>query len=207
VALGADGIRAHLAPEAVYVEASTVPPSLTDELAKAFADFVAMPVLGSPSQVASGKAIYLVGADDEHAQGVLPLLPALSENYVRFERPSLASVAKLTVNPLLLNGVVSLAEAFANGRAAGDRGGGGKRHRAPSDRHGSRPVRRGSVALGDRGHRVGDDALPPALALSPARQHASTPARQHASPEEGTKLPRLAPEPFWRHVRGSVEVR
>ncbi|MGH8981323.1 MAG: NAD(P)-dependent oxidoreductase [Acidimicrobiales bacterium] len=114
-----DGVAANLAHDATYVETSTVSPSLVEELAATLRDFVAMPVLGPPSQVSSGEATYLVGADDAHADAVAPLFPGISGKHLRYERPSLASVAKLTVNSLLLNGVVALAEAFAAGRTGG----------------------------------------------------------------------------------------
>lgn len=119
IALGDEGMRANLPDGVTYVETSTVSPSLVEELAGTFSDFVAMPVLGSPSQVASGKATYLVGADAAHAHVVEPLFPGLSDKHLRYERPALASAAKVTVNSLLLNGVVALAEAFADGRAGG----------------------------------------------------------------------------------------
>lgn len=119
VALGDKGIRDSIRPEASYVETSTVAPTLTEELAGEFERFVAMPVLGSPSQVENGEATYLVGAEGPNADAVAPLFPRLSEKQLHYERPALASVAKLTVNLLLLDGVVALAEAFADGHAGG----------------------------------------------------------------------------------------
>lgn len=119
VALGEDGVRSALPGRATYVDSSTVSPILTQELSNRFAKFVAMPVLGSPSQVASGEATFLIGAEGNDADALATLLPALSEKHMRFERPHLAAVAKLTVNLLLLDGVVALAEAFAEGRSGG----------------------------------------------------------------------------------------
>ena len=119
VALGDEGIRSALGADATYVETSTVAPTLTQELAGEFDRFVAMPVLGSPNQVDAGEAIYLVGAEGDLAAAVEPLFPRLSEKRLRYDRPALASVAKVTVNLLLLDGVVALSEAFADGRAGG----------------------------------------------------------------------------------------
>ena len=114
-----DALRPALGGSAVYVDCSTVSAALTAELDDRFDRFVAMPILGSPSQVAGGKAIYLVGGSAQVVSAVEPLFPGLSEKHLRFDRPALASAAKVAVNLLLLNGVIALAEAFAVGRAGG----------------------------------------------------------------------------------------
>lgn len=114
-----DDIRGELDDRAVYVEASTISPTLSQDLEDRFPRFVAMPILGSPAQVAGGQAIYLIGGSEAAAGKVEPLFPGLSEKRVRYTRPALASVAKVAVNSMLLNGVVALAEAFAVGRAGG----------------------------------------------------------------------------------------
>ena len=117
VALGEDGIRANLSLGATYVDTSTVAPATSQALEEAIDRFIAMPVLGSPGQVRSGEATYLIGARGDLGEVVAPLFPALSDKQRRYERPALAATAKLTVNLLLLDGVVALAEAFATGRA------------------------------------------------------------------------------------------
>ncbi len=119
VAWGEGGIRSGLPSGCAYADCSTISPGLADELDDDFPRFVAMPILGSPSQVASGQASYLIGAADSVAGAVEPLFPGLSEKTFRYYRPSTASVAKVTVNLLLLDGVVALGEAFAVGRAGG----------------------------------------------------------------------------------------
>ncbi len=119
VALGEDGIRSALPEGAVYVDASTVAPTTSEELAQGFERFAAMPVLGPPPQVASGKAVFLIGASDASRAVVEQLFPALAEKTIAYERPSAAAVAKLTVNLLLLDAIAALAEAVATGRAGG----------------------------------------------------------------------------------------
>ena len=119
VALGEEGIRSALKDGATYADCSTVAPATSAKLAAAFPRFVAMPILGSPVQVTAGQAIYLIGGSGEAAAAVEPLLPDLTEKSHRYERAPLAAAAKLTVNLLLLDGVVALAEAFASGRAGG----------------------------------------------------------------------------------------
>jgi 3-hydroxyisobutyrate dehydrogenase-like beta-hydroxyacid dehydrogenase len=119
VAEGEDGIRSALDAGSLYVDTSTVSPGLSAALDAAFPHFVAMPVLGSPAMVATGFATYLVGGDEGATHGLDDLLPALSDHVQRYETPALASVAKVTVNLLLLDSVVALAESFAVGRAGG----------------------------------------------------------------------------------------
>lgn len=119
VACGDDGVRGALAQRATYVDCSTVSPGLTRELDAAMARYVAMPILGSPIQTAAGEATYLIGADASVAPAVEPLFPALSQKVLHYDEPWSAAAAKVTVNLLLLNGVVALAEAFAVGRAGG----------------------------------------------------------------------------------------
>jgi 3-hydroxyisobutyrate dehydrogenase-like beta-hydroxyacid dehydrogenase len=119
VAWGDEGIRSALPQGSVYVEASTISPALSEELNDGFPRFAAMPILGSPSQVAAGQAMYLIGAEESVAKAIEPLFPGLSEKTFRYDKPSVASSAKVAVNLLLLDGVVALAESFAVGRAGG----------------------------------------------------------------------------------------
>ncbi len=117
-ALGAHGIVRSIAG-ALYVDASTVSPSLAGELDAAFERFAALPVLGAPQAVSEGTATYLAGGRPEVLDALLPVLSSLGGSLRRFERPQLAAAAKLTVNLVLLAGIVTLAEAVAVGRAGG----------------------------------------------------------------------------------------
>jgi 3-hydroxyisobutyrate dehydrogenase-like beta-hydroxyacid dehydrogenase len=119
VAWGDDGIRSSLADGAVYLEASTISPALSAQLAEGVARFAAMPILGSPDAVAAGRATYLIGGTAEVIAFVEPVLAALTETVRRYDAAPMASTAKLAVNLLLLDGVVALAESFAVGRAGG----------------------------------------------------------------------------------------
>ncbi len=101
------------------VDSSTVSPALADELAGTFECFVAMPVLGSPEAVRTGQATYLLGGDRDLVARLEPVVATLSDRSVVFGRPGLALAAKLASNLVLLTGIVSLAEAFAVGRAGG----------------------------------------------------------------------------------------
>ena len=118
VALGDRGILPVIGHR-TYVDCSTISPSLSAELGRRFARFVALPVLGAPQAVRSGEATYLAGGSPEALEGIHPLLESLSDHVKRYRRPEAASSAKLTINLMLLSGVATLAEAITVGRAGG----------------------------------------------------------------------------------------
>lgn len=119
VALGEGGVLSCLGDGAVYVEASTISPTLSGHLARQFPRFAAMPILGSPAAVAEGRAAYLIGGTAEVIAAVDPLLADLSDTVLRCDAPPMASTAKLAVNLLLLDGLVALAESIKVGRSGG----------------------------------------------------------------------------------------
>jgi 3-hydroxyisobutyrate dehydrogenase-like beta-hydroxyacid dehydrogenase len=118
LALGRNGIRAGIGG-GTFVDASTISPELSGELGHLFERFVALPISGAPEAVREGRAMYLAGGRKEVLDGLTPMLVSLDGRVKRFERPELASVAKVTVNLLLLSGIATLAEAASIGRAGG----------------------------------------------------------------------------------------
>src|SRR5437868_10550585 len=66
-ALGANGFLAHLRPNALWVDSSSVNPSFSKKMAAAAAarqvDFIDAPVTGSAVPAAEGQLIFWVGAD------------------------------------------------------------------------------------------------------------------------------------------------
>jgi 3-hydroxyisobutyrate dehydrogenase len=118
VALGRTGISTYLGGR-LFIEASTISPGLSAELAEQVPHHLAMPIAGSPTAVRAGEATYLVGGVDGDIDRAQPLLDSLSTNQLRYPSAPLASVAKLTVNALLLTGLVGVAESVAIGRAGG----------------------------------------------------------------------------------------
>lgn len=119
VALGKDGLHAHIGDGVPYVECSTVSPQLTEELSRSFPEFMALPVLGGPAPVKAGQATYLAGGPDATVERVEPILTSLGGTLRRYSSAPLASAAKLAVNLLMLTNVVALAESFAVARAQG----------------------------------------------------------------------------------------
>jgi 3-hydroxyisobutyrate dehydrogenase len=112
-------LRSAITEATVYVDSSTVSPTLSRELANTFARFVALPIVGSPVAVSSGQAVFLAGGDVAGVDRLGPVLSSLSENIRRYDSPALALTAKLATNLLLLSELVALSESLAVGRSGG----------------------------------------------------------------------------------------
>jgi 3-hydroxyisobutyrate dehydrogenase len=119
VAFGEGGLRAAIGAEAVYADASTVSPAMSEELAAAFPRFVALPILGPPAGVESGKAVYLAGGDPSAVERLEPILATLADTVRRYDTPAKAGHAKLASNLMLLAEVAALAEAITVARSGG----------------------------------------------------------------------------------------
>jgi 3-hydroxyisobutyrate dehydrogenase-like beta-hydroxyacid dehydrogenase len=118
VALGE--LRWSIGAKSIYVDCSTVSPTLSGELADAFpARFLAMPVVGGPAAVRAGQAVFLPGGNAGVVDRLQPVLSSLSDTIRRYDTAPLAITAKLATNLLLLSEVVALAESFAVGRSGG----------------------------------------------------------------------------------------
>lgn len=118
LALAGSGLRDAIGTRP-YLETSTISPSLSTELGRAFDHFVALPVLGAPQAVREGRATYLAGGDPKVVEQLGPLWTSLGGTLKRYPSPELASAGKLAVNLLLLSGIVAVAEAITVGRAGG----------------------------------------------------------------------------------------
>jgi 3-hydroxyisobutyrate dehydrogenase-like beta-hydroxyacid dehydrogenase len=119
VALGDGGVRSAIGADAVYADASTVSPAMSERLASAFPRFVALPILGAPAAVESGKATYLAGGDPAVVGRLDPVLAALTSTVRRYDTPAKAGHAKLASNLMLLAEVAALAEAVTVARSGG----------------------------------------------------------------------------------------
>jgi 3-hydroxyisobutyrate dehydrogenase len=119
VALGDGGVHSAIGPDAVYADASTVSPAMSERLESAFPRFVAMPILGAPGAVESGKAIYLAGGDPAVVARLEPVLGGLTDTVRRYDTAAKAGHAKLASNLMLLAEVAALAEAMTVARAGG----------------------------------------------------------------------------------------
>lgn len=104
------------------VDMSTVSPRTSQALAESVGPerFVASPVLGAPSAVRSGEAVYLVAGPPERLEALGPMFVTLSARRLELgDEPGRALVVKLVANSLLLSGIVVLGEVLATAQAAG----------------------------------------------------------------------------------------
>lgn len=121
VVTGDEGVAASLAADGVLVDASTVSPETAEQLSQATdGRHLTSPILGSPTAVREGKAVYLVSGPKECFETARPLYGSLSED-VRYlgEDPRRALELKLLANYLLLCGNVVLSEVVATAQAIG----------------------------------------------------------------------------------------
>ena len=101
VVSGQDGVAAGLG-DGVLLDASTVSPQTTADLAKAVGGrLLASPILGAPAAVASGEAGYLIGGPHELYERLAPAYDALADEARRRylgEDATVATTLKLLSN-------------------------------------------------------------------------------------------------------------
>jgi 3-hydroxyisobutyrate dehydrogenase len=102
VALGPDGVVAGLGPGAVYVDMSTVTPTVTREVGAAVAArgaaMLDAPVSGSILTLEQGKLAIMVGGDAAVLERVRPYLAAIGPTITHLGPLGLAVTMKLAVN-------------------------------------------------------------------------------------------------------------
>jgi len=117
VALGDDGVIHGLSPESVYLDMSTVSPSVSRRVAAAFADagrvMLDAPVSGSPVTIVQGKASVMVGGDVAGYDKVRDVLLAIGPTVSYIGESGLAVQTKLSINLLLMVEVIAFGEAVA----------------------------------------------------------------------------------------------
>ena len=116
VALGEQGIVAGLRPGTVYVEMSTVSPTVTRELGEAVAargaHLLDVPVSGSTITVERGEASFMVGGDPGALDRVRPYLAAMGSGGVTHVGDlGLAKTMKIAINLGLAVQMVAFSEA------------------------------------------------------------------------------------------------
>jgi 3-hydroxyisobutyrate dehydrogenase-like beta-hydroxyacid dehydrogenase len=122
VVSGRDGVAVGLG-DGVLIDASTVSPATTADLAEAVGGrLLASPILGSPTAVVSGEAGYLIGGPRELYDRLAPAYDVLAEAGRRVyvgEDARVATTLKLLSNYLLMSGIATLAETVATAQAVG----------------------------------------------------------------------------------------
>jgi 3-hydroxyisobutyrate dehydrogenase/glyoxylate/succinic semialdehyde reductase len=122
-ALGKDGFLAHLAPDALWVDCSTVNPSFSKQMA-AEADtrgvhFLGAPVSGSKTQAANGTLIFWVGGAALDLVSSWELLNCMGTKIIHAGGPGMGAALKLVINQLLGTTMAAFAEGIVLGQALG----------------------------------------------------------------------------------------
>jgi len=117
IALGEDGIIAGLAPEAFYLDMSTIDPLVSKEIAAAFADqgltMLDAPLSGSPVTIRQGSASTMVGGARAAFEQVEPVLYDIGSK-VSYIGPSGTAVQmKVAINLTLIVEMVAFCESVA----------------------------------------------------------------------------------------------
>lgn len=117
VALGEDGVIHGLSPDAVYLDMSTVAPTVSRRVSAAFAAvgkvMLDAPVSGSPVTIVQGKASVMVGGDESAFERVREVLVAIGPKVSYIGPSGLAVQTKLSINLLLMVEVIAFGEAVA----------------------------------------------------------------------------------------------
>jgi 3-hydroxyisobutyrate dehydrogenase-like beta-hydroxyacid dehydrogenase len=118
VALGDDGIVAHLAKSAIHISSSTISVELSARLTEAHARagqrFVAAPVFGRPDAAAAAKLFVVAGGAEAALQDCAAVFEAIGQRvFVLGQKPSDANLVKLSGNFLIAAVIETLGEAMA----------------------------------------------------------------------------------------------
>ncbi|MPV87601.1 NAD(P)-dependent oxidoreductase [Georgenia ruanii] len=123
VALGEDGVLAHVVAPTVVVDMSTISAALSDEEHAAYAERgIAMldaPVFGSKGEAEAGGLWVVVGGDADTFARVRPVLEAVSESVHHMGPAGSGARMKLVGNLLVAAQLQSLGEGLTLARAAG----------------------------------------------------------------------------------------
>ncbi len=119
VYLGDDGVFAHVQPQTVILEMSTISPELSallhEEAAKRGAKLIDLPVSGSTPAVESGTVTLFAGGDQETFNRCVPIFESIAKRWYLMGPPTAGTCMKLVVNLLLGINMEAIAEAVSLG--------------------------------------------------------------------------------------------
>lgn len=123
VALGDDGILSGIAKDTIYMDMSTISPTVSRRISAKFAEhgrsMLDTPISGSPVSLAQGKASIMVGGDRNAFEKVKGLLGAIGPSVTYIGGSGQAMQTKIGVNLTLIVEMV----AFCEGVALAEKGG------------------------------------------------------------------------------------
>jgi 3-hydroxyisobutyrate dehydrogenase-like beta-hydroxyacid dehydrogenase len=118
IALGKEGLLAHLSKGAIHLSMSTISVALSKRLAQAHAQagqrYAAAPVFGRPDMAAAAKLFIVCAGDSATLDACEPLFRAIGQKaYPIGTEPSAANLVKLSGNFLMASAIEALGEAVA----------------------------------------------------------------------------------------------
>jgi 3-hydroxyisobutyrate dehydrogenase/glyoxylate/succinic semialdehyde reductase len=122
-AVGPDGFLAHLRPNALWVDCSTVNPSFSRQMAERArarqVRFVDAPVAGSKGAAETGELLFIVGGDEADVDECQPYFDVMGRETLYAGETGSGSALKMVANLLLAEAMVAFSEAMALGQAMG----------------------------------------------------------------------------------------
>jgi 3-hydroxyisobutyrate dehydrogenase len=123
VALGPDGLLAHMRRDTIYAETSTVSSEVSSELAaeagRRGVAYLRTPISGNAASARTGDVSVLGSGPQAAWERIKRVLVAFSKNQIYLGEGESARYMKLVVNALVVNTAQALAEALALGRKSG----------------------------------------------------------------------------------------
>ena len=117
VALGPNGIRSGLRKDSLFIDMSTISPTVSrniaDEFKTAGLRMIDAPISGSPITVRAGQASLMVGGAAEDFETAKPILLAIGPKVLHVGDNGFACQMKIAVNLLLMVQVIAFGEAVA----------------------------------------------------------------------------------------------
>lgn len=123
VALGPEGIAAGAAPGSIYVDCSTIAPSVAREIAAALREqavsMLDAPISGGDVGARAGTLAIMVGGDDDAYTRALPVLEAMGKTIVHVGPSGAGQVVKLCNQVAGALNLLAMSEAITLSRKAG----------------------------------------------------------------------------------------
>src|SRR5206468_7505 len=123
VALRANGFLNYLRPNALWIDCSSVNPSLSRKMTAAAAarqiHFIDAPVTGSAEAAAEGKLVFWVGGEDADLETIRSLLLCMGNKIVHVGGHGMGTSLKMVVNLLMGNAMAAFAEGVVLGEGLG----------------------------------------------------------------------------------------
>ena len=121
-----DGALAGLRAGSIYVDSSTISPSLVRRIAAACRQrgvaFLDAPVTGGDWGAREGNLVFMIGGDDEALREAEPILGVMGKKWFHLGPSGAGQTMKLAMNAILALEVAAMAEALALVTRAGLRG-------------------------------------------------------------------------------------